>query len=262
MGKIFWFSGTGNSLKAAEKIADISGGKYELVKITDKLISSSPLIEDEEIGIVFPVYSWTLPEPVRNFIKVSDFRGVKYCFSIATMGGAAGRCGAVLEKMLSCKGVKLSFFDTVVMPDNCIYLFDTHAAKGSGFVNNMLEKSSADLLKMGEKINSRTESLNISTKIIGWLLTYIVGSLFPKQYKGFDKKFNVSASCTGCGICRDVCPVSNITIENCKPEYQGHCIICMGCINWCPENAINYKKVTQKRTRYHHPGVKYSELRG
>jgi ferredoxin len=260
MGKIFWFSGTGNSFKAAEKIAHFSRGKYELVRITDTLISSSPVIEDEEIGIVFPVYSWTLPEPVRDFIKASDFRGVKYCFSIATMGGAAGRCGAVLKKMLSRKGVKLSFFDTVVMPDNCIYLFDTHAAKGKDFIDNMLAKCSADLLKIGDKINSRTESVNISRKTIGWLLTYIVGSLFPKQYKGFDKKFNVSDSCTGCGICHNVCPVSNIIIENGKPVYQGRCIICMGCINWCPENAINYKNKTLKRTRYHHPGVKYSDL--
>ena len=261
MGKIFWFSATGNSFKAAEKINELSGGKYELVKITDSLISSSPVIDEKEVGIVFPVYSWTLPEPVKEFIKAADFRNTEYFFSICTMGGEEGRCGAVLRKMLSAKGVSLSFFDTAVMPDNCIYLFDTTTAKGRGEVEKRLAKSSSDLEAIYKKIEARDTSLNFSRKLVGWVLTYVVGSLFPKQYKGFDRKFNISDACTGCGICRDVCSVSNITIENGRPVYHDKCIICMGCINWCPVNAINYKNKTHTRSRYHHPDVSAADLR-
>ena len=261
MGKIFWFSATGNSFKAAQQIAEASEEKFELVKITDKLISSGPVIDESVAGIVFPVYSWSLPEPVRAFIKSADFRNVEYFFSIATMGGAAGRCGAVLRKMLSGKGVRLSFFDTVVMPDNCIYLFDTTSAKGKDEITRRLDMCGSDLNAISQKISSKSISLNISKNIAGWPLTYIVGSLFPKQYKGFDRKFNISDSCTGCGICRDVCSVSNITIENGRPVYHDKCIICMGCINWCPVNAINYRGKTQNRSRYHHPGVSASDLK-
>ena len=37
MGKIFWFSATGNSYKAAKKIAE-QNSDFTLVKITDRLI--------------------------------------------------------------------------------------------------------------------------------------------------------------------------------------------------------------------------------
>lgn len=141
MGKLFWFSATGNSYKAAHQIAEKSAGKYELIKITDSLIASSPVIEESEIGFVFPVYGWTLPTPVKNFIEAADFKNTEYCFSVITMGGSAAKAALVLKKLLSRKGVSLSFYDAVAMPDNCIYLFDTPAAKGKAHIAEFIEKS-------------------------------------------------------------------------------------------------------------------------
>ena len=260
MGKIFWFSATGNSYTAAKKIGE-QNKDFTLIKITDRLILSEPLIDEEEIGFVFPVFSWTLPEPVKEFIRTADFRNIRYCFAVITMGGSAGRAGAVLRKMLSDKGVKLSFFREVKMPDNCIYLYNPSASKGSNYIDKVLENAKIVINNTAEKIRNREKNIGISRNIFGWLLTYGVGSLFPKQYSGFDKKFNVSDDCTGCGICRDVCSVSNITIENNKPVFHKSCIICMGCINWCPEKAINYKNSTNGRTRYHYPALSFSELK-
>ena len=261
MGKIFWFSATGNSYKAAKIISEISEGGYELVKITDSLIASSPVYEESDIGFVFPVFSWTLPEPVKDFIRASEFRNVKYCFSVITMGGSAGRCGSVLRKMLSCKGVTLSFVDTVRMPDNCIYLYNPSASKGGDYIDGVISESMEALSGAAEKISRKQQMLKISRNPAGWLLTYGIGSVFPLQYNGFDSKFSVSEDCTGCGICADVCSVSNIKLENGKPVFQGKCVICMGCINWCPEKAINYKESTSTRTRYHYPGLNSSEIK-
>ncbi|MDX9801677.1 MAG: EFR1 family ferrodoxin [Spirochaetia bacterium] len=260
MGRLFWFSATGNSYKAAEKIAAVNSD-FTLVKITDHLIASAEIIEDEDIGLVFPVFSWTLPEPVKEFIRKTEFKNVKYCFSVITMGASAGRAGDVLRKMLLKKGVELSFFRTVKMPDNCIYLYNPSASKGKEYIDSVLKEAAAKTETLAEKIKSRETSLVISKNILGWILTYGVGSLFKKQYPGFDKKFIVSDKCTGCGICRDVCSVSNIKIEDKRAVFSGNCILCMACINWCPEKAINYKKVTINRTRYHYPGLPFTALK-
>lgn len=260
MGRIFWFSATGNSYKTAKAIAD-KNRDFTLVKITDHLISNPEIIEDEEIGLVFPVFSWTLPEPVKDFIRTADFRNVRYCFGIITMGGAAGRAGAVLRRMLFEKGVKLSLFDTVRLPDNCIYLYNPSASKGKEYIDGVVLKAAAETEAIAEKIRVRDTGLSVSRNPLGWILTYGVGSFFKKQYPGFDEKFNVSSACTGCGICRDVCSVSNIKIENKRPVFSGNCIICMACINWCPEKAINYKSATINRSRYHYPGLAFTELK-
>ena len=262
MGKIFWFSATGNSYQAARQIADASGGKYDLVKITDTLIASSPVIEDREIGFVFPVYGWTVPKPVKDFIKNTDFKNIEYCFGVITMGGSAAKTGIVLKNLLRKKGVEISFLDTAAMPDNCIYLFDTASSKGEKHVADFLEKSRKSLSVTADKISRKVRELNTGGNFFSLFLTYVIGSSFSLQYKGFDRKFTVSDACTGCGICRDVCSVSNITIENGRPVYHGNCVICMGCINWCPVKALDYKGKTAERKQYHNPDISVSDLKG
>lgn len=80
--------------------------------------------------------------------------------------------------------------------------------------------------------------------------------LLPKK----DKGFRVSEACIKCGICQDVCPVANITMESGQPVFHHQCEQCMACIQWCPKEAINYKNKTQDRGRYTNPDMKVQEL--
>ena len=49
--------------------------------------------------------------------------------------------------------------------------------------------------------------------------------------------------CTGCGTCRDVCPVDVFEIENGKSIVKNpdECIQCQACVASCPEKAITLK---------------------
>lgn len=63
---IFYFSGTGNSRWAALQIAAQTGDQA-VDLIGQKHIPD--LGQQEQIGLVFPVYAWGAPEPVRTFAK-------------------------------------------------------------------------------------------------------------------------------------------------------------------------------------------------
>ena len=66
---IFYFSGTGNSLYAAQKLHEAEKG--ELIDMAGALNEKRfeyELSEGEKVGIVFPVYFYGLPTIVAEFM--------------------------------------------------------------------------------------------------------------------------------------------------------------------------------------------------
>jgi len=47
---------------------------------------------------------------------------------------------------------------------------------------------------------------------------------------------------------------------NGKPEWHQKCHQCFACLQWCPQEAIQYGKKTPKYKRYHHPEIKVNDL--
>ncbi|MGL5478407.1 MAG: EFR1 family ferrodoxin, partial [Clostridium sp.] len=64
--KIFYFTSTGNSLYVSKKIKE-NFEECDLVKISREL--DEVIVEDEKIGIVYPLHSFGLPIIVEEFIK-------------------------------------------------------------------------------------------------------------------------------------------------------------------------------------------------
>jgi MinD superfamily P-loop ATPase len=75
-----------------------------------------------------------------------------------------------------------------------------------------------------------------------------------------DKNFWVDDKCNHCGICSKVCPPKNIEIVNEKPVWLHRCEQCLACIQWCPQEAIQYGKKTVNYARYHQPEVSLSDM--
>jgi ferredoxin len=174
-------------------------------------------------------------------------------FAVVTMGAFGKGSVKALAELLKEKGLALRYGTGILMPANYIIKYDpaTLGAKSD-------EKTKKKLIKVDSKLRK------IADEIAGGVQKVKVGSVTKKtlytDIASLDSDFRVTEKCTGCGICAQVCPVSNIEMKNERPVWLHHCEHCVACISWCPTAAIEYGQDTQKRTRYHNPLVKSTEL--
>lgn len=67
---IYYFSGTGNSKWVAENIAKNTGDKVvNIAEYINKKDFSITVTSGEVLGIVFPIYAWSVPTFIIDFIK-------------------------------------------------------------------------------------------------------------------------------------------------------------------------------------------------
>ena len=256
--EIYYFSGTGNSLVVARNIAEKIDGK--LIYIPAVMDEESIKINADALGIVSPTYYMRMPGIVERFIgKLTNLQS-KYIFAIVTVGGIAGGILDRLSEEISLRGGSLAAGFVVRMPANYIHSADAQLLFLQKNMFRKWEKKAdkiADYVINGER--GRMEKFNP-------LMTLLFSKSIDKQYLGgeldpdIDKRFWADDKCNGCGICSKVCPVSNIKMVDDRPVWQHHCEKCLACIQWCPKEAIQFKDVTLKRKRYHHPEVKLSDM--
>lgn len=256
---IFYFSGTGNSLYAAKAIAKLQGEK--LVSIADEMKKDSSqrvYLPDEKelIGFVYPIYAWGPPKIVLDFIHTMIIKGEnRYVFSLNTCGGAEGNATQMLKKVLMKKGMKLASAFSVSMPSNYIIGEDVEpqavqqeklrlASQKIEQINNILTNRQTDVSDL-----LRGNKPNLKTTLINPLFNVFARSTKP---------FSVTDACIHCGLCEKICPVNTITLKQ-KPVWGKACTQCLGCINRCPVQAIQYGNATKNRGRYLHPEMKASD---
>ncbi|QGU94560.1 4Fe-4S ferredoxin [Clostridium bovifaecis] len=257
---IFYFSGTGNSLQAAKSIADYNGEK--LVSIAKEINNKDgnfeyTLNDKETIGFVFPVYAWAPPKMVIKFIEKLKFNNYKdnYTFAVATCGENIGNTMKVLHSSLIKKGMKLSSGFSLRMPNNYIIMGNVDS---KDVEEEKLLAAEESLKNINELVKERKAGVfQVVKGFAPGILTAVINPLFNKHAVN-TKNFNVNDSCTGCGLCEEVCNSNTIKVKE-KPQWGEECTQCLACIHTCPVKAINYGKSTQNKGRYRNPNVKVSE---
>lgn len=58
-----------------------------------------------------------------------------------------------------------------------------------------------------------------------------------REYNGVPLKPKAGRSCTGCGVCANLCPVGAISMENPRKTDKNLCISCMRCVEVCPNHS-------------------------
>ena len=251
---IYYFSGTGNSLKVAKDIA-AELKDTELIQICKENMKINNTIS-KKVGIVFPVYVSGMPLLVKEFIENVKMPKDAYVFTIVTFGAAAGASISQLEKLLTYKGLKLSAAYKMKMPGNYQVMYPPFSEK----------KQKENFKNEEEKITAIVRSINNNEIVkfngVGESIMKVIGGMLYRSFSPYekDKNFWTDEKCNGCGTCSKVCPANNIKMDEGIPQWQHKCEQCVACMQWCPQKSIQYKKVTVKRGRYHHPDIKAKDL--
>ena len=231
---IFYFTGTGNSLFVARKIAQPTGAA--LVSIP-QVISKQRTYTDDCIGFVYPQYAAGLPKMVRCFILNNTFKA-DYYFAVDLYSfiraGAIGEIAAIIP---------LNYGAYLKTPNSLIFLFNPPKNPST-----MLAKAGSKLSEIISDISDRKTKTIKPRKSIG------------NATKHFgESKFKVTAACTKCGICEQVCPARNVKAGD-SVVFGSNCEVCYACVNLCPAHAIYTNNATLKRRQYRNPIITVDEI--
>lgn len=251
---IFYFSATGNSLYAANKLAESES--TACVSVTDFLKDENganryaeQMKGEKAVGFVFPVYFCGLPEIVSEFLAKLPLRPAegKYLFLVLTYGAMAGNAAAFVQKELSKKGLSLSASYAVLTIDSYLPMFPLPEETE---MERILAGEEAQLVQICDEVRRREMNTDhVSHGLLAALITAIMRSSYHRAQK--TSKFILSDTCTGCGLCERICPDSAIRMDNGKPVWEkSDCTLCLGCLHRCPARAIDYGKKTAGKERY------------
>jgi ferredoxin len=270
--EIYYFSGTGNSLFAAREIAGKISGK--LVSIPSVIEEKHIRSEADAIGIVFPVFYATndsgVPIIIRRFIRKLEKLDSKYIFAVATCGSMPSTTIENLGKLVKSQGGELAAGFTVKMNNKTL-----SQEKQDKALAHQKGKIDAICKYVLSRKRGRLETRGIMRKIVLAPLLYAaIKPAFSRRYRKLsgspslpfselipmaDRSFRIDEKCSGCGICVQVCPVSNIKLVDGKPVWLHHCETCLACYSWCPQAAI-CGEIVAYDDRYHHPTVKLPDM--
>ena len=267
---IYYFTGTGNSLRATQVIA-AELGETEIVSMRCNP-EDVPATDSDVIGFVFPVYHWTLTEAIQQFISKLQINPNAYIFAVSTLCRINGYAFEALDKLLRDKGARLQYAKRIFSVANLCIVYPPFPSERRKIpATERVLKQTALKIK-AHRTNSYTKA--------GFLTRMLYPSMMPKYLavqSSLDMGFTISESCTSCGICSRVCPKKNIEMVNGHPAFLHNCSCCMACVVYCPTKAIQYcypleqravldtmftriMKLPPKRKRYHHPYITAADL--
>ena len=242
---IFYFSGTGNSKWVAEELA---------AKLNDNIIfipkakKEYKLSENEKIGFVFPIYAWSAPKCVFDFIQQVHFENYKnnYTYFVCTCHTQTGKIDSIMKKTLKAYGLDCHAGFFLKMPNNYLLAPFVHTDSEEKQLS-LVARAETELKTIINFINNNERIFNVKAGIGSALLSMIGHPLFEKFMTV--KGFYVTEACNQCGICEKVCPVNNIRVTT-KPIWANRCELCQACLNYCPQQAIQYGHYTKNKKRY------------
>lgn len=241
--KIFYFSGTGNTKKVTEMLMqqlDSNGIHVQITPIEDYTKNNKPIDikQSDMIGLSFPIYGFSAPSIVYDFIRLLPSNLNKKLFLLA--------CGADfisinhytfirLIRELGKKNISVLYSRIIVMPSNWLVPYtDT-------FIKQLVECARKKVIHMCRDLldgNTRTYNPRGFVKCFSKSLSWLERTYGSTQ---FGLSLWADKSCNQCNICVKNCPVNNIRWDSNTLKFSDKCLICMRCIYNCPQNSIKSK---------------------
>ncbi len=248
---IYYFTGTGNALKAARWICEEAVKRnieFKLYPIDrDYKPNINKIESDTLIGFLAPTHGFNIAPAMLKFIIrfpsnlntdvfiLNTRAGLKlFKLFVPGLSGAAQFLPMIILKL---KGYSIMGGLPLDMPSNWLFFHPGLNLKTVNSIVNRCEKVTknfAENILNGNKVFRNmmiTLPIDIALLPITFLY-YFYGRFF------LAKTMIYTSNCNGCMICVDTCPVNAIKIVKNKPYWSFSCESCMRCVNVCPHVSI------------------------
>ena len=252
---LFFFSGTGNSYRAATWLAgqaQAAGLSVTLRPTNDPGdLAALPRGPDHLLGLLTPTHGFTAPWHVIKFAcRLPRGRGAG-AFVVASRAGTKlgrlflpgmeGTACYLLGLILLLRGYRLRGAMGLDMPSNWLAVHPGFRESAARAIIDRAQPRAERFL--GRILAGRTAfgygsivCLLLGLALAQVSLMYLVMARFMLA-----KLFFASPDCTGCGQCAAQCPVQAIRMwgkSRPRPYWRYGCESCMRCMAWCPTRAI------------------------
>lgn len=253
---IYYFSGTGNSLKVAKDL-QVLIPDCRLVSIPTAMKQKKFTMTSKIVGFVFPVYWIGLPVMVKKFIESIEAAPDTYFFAINTYGLMNGQTNYQIHRILHENGLMLHAGFSLWMPGNNQAHYPPVAPAIRKIQYSTLPKK---LDKIAAVINEGRQLPIRKTFFAKDHHIRMIYDDFLGKVATMDKDFYTDSACNHCGVCEKICPAGNIECGSDTVTWKGSCEFCLTCKQWCPQKAIMYKQKPWNKKQYRHPDIKISEM--
>lgn len=252
-GTLYFWSGTGNSYRAAIWMKDEIRNEYADTRV----VPVGQADPEKEIGhgaghlmgIVFPTHGFTAPWPVIRFVLGLPRRNGTNAVIVVTRAGTKvgpvcfpgmeGTAGYLIALFCMLKGYSVQGVTGLDMPSNWIAFHWGISEKNSRII---IDRARISLSRFIRRI------IEVKRCFRGFICLFLGLLLLPVS-AGYlilgrfylAKLFFADNRCTGCGLCSLNCPSGAIQMrggEKLRPYWTFSCESCMRCMAYCPERAI------------------------
>jgi ferredoxin len=251
--RIFVYSGTGNTLKAAEEIQRSAAekGVKSVIEPIEATVKPGEFIPDEHmlLGLMAPTLGAIQPASFFKFILMLP-RGRNTSVFLASTGawtkigpfilrGFIGFGLYLAALILLVKGYRIIGIDGFGMPHNWTTLIPPYPSKLERRICDELRLKTDDFTEKilsGKHAYRRIGDLLVGILIFPLPITFLIGGrLF------LSKTMMAGFRCNGCGECADRCPRQAIVMKGRakkRPYWTFKCEQCMRCAGYCPRKAV------------------------
>jgi len=232
----YYFSGTGNTLLIVKEIAAFfRKNKFKVTIFPIEKTDPQTINKDHIIGLGFPVAAQGTYPFIWQFINDLPPASFTPLFLVDTLmlysGGILGPIKKIVEKKRYIPLGAKEF----IMPSN-VFVKENNNNRKWIIIKRALKKAENFANKL---LHGRATWIDLP--LYSDLMAMISKSV--GNWKFFESLTPIGvdrSKCTSCGLCEKLCPTHNITLAE-FPEFLHHCVLCMRCFSYCPENAIYFK---------------------
>ena len=235
---LYWFSGSGNTLRAATAFANRLEHHEWNVKLY-ALERSDPRTIDPEtvLGLAFPTHCFTIPEIVLSFVRsLPQVEGTE-AIMLGTHGGFSGGVVGPMKRELTAKGFRCTAARILVIPDNFFPFWNDETNRRT------LERSLNNAKCYADEVAARMTRWT-RLPILSDIYAFLCRSVFASRKlsrKYFSTVHVQKENCRRCGTCVRLCPVSALVQHaDTPPHLKKNCTNCLRCVAVCPTDAMRH----------------------